>query len=276
MTGTRHGRRSFLTTVVVASAGFVGSRRVSATENDTDQTTNACPRRDDSDQTHQTPSPAETQAPSISPNVTYVDSGTEGPTAFIVGGIHGDERAGILAAHDITDWTPEYGRLVVLPEANPQAIKRNSRSTGSGDLNRKFVYGQQPTSELARSIWGQVVETEPDTLFTLQESRGIFNGAPSGVGQAVFHSPTSDATAATRMGIRRANRTISNKRLRFEQAGISGPNNAPNGLLTEKATYEANIPSFIIETYEGVNEHARVRWQKLITRGILDYYDQYA
>lgn len=274
MPGEGHGRRSFLATVAAVSTGAVGGR-ASAAETGQGGDTNACPLRDDLDRNHQTPTLNDIEDPHVSLNVEKVDSKSSGPTAFVVGGIHGDERAGIVAAHDIAKWSPDYGQMVVVPEANPQAIKQNSRTNENGDLNRKFMYRKEPTSRRAQAIWKEVTASKPDVVFTLQESRGVFRGRPSGVGQAVFHSPTSTATDAARMGIRRANRTIGEHRLKFDHASISGPHQAPNGLLTEKTTYETGTDSFIIETYEGVNEPARVRWQKRITKGILDYYDLY-
>ncbi|UPM43094.1 succinylglutamate desuccinylase/aspartoacylase domain-containing protein [Halocatena salina] len=267
------GRRSFLAamTTVSASAAWIG--QASAAENRSGKLANACSRRDMGDQT--SPVPTGTSDITDILDVAITDSKNEGRTAFIAGGIHGDERAGITAAKNITEWTPDYGRLVVLPEANPEAIERNSRENSSGNLNRKFPVGSEPRSALARSIWDAVTAVDPDLLITLHESKGINSGTPAGVGQGVFHRGRPDTHNATQMGIRRANKTIGKKRLRFSHGRISGPNHPPTGLLSEKADYDAGISSFIIETYEGVNENTRVQWQKTITRGILDHYDIY-
>jgi hypothetical protein len=281
MSGARQGRRAFLTAAAAAGAGVASIGRASAagTESTADigGLENACSRDDKKGKgtfpidvpTVDTPDPSETI------DVTIIDSGTEGPTAFIAGGIHGDEEAGIIAAHHITDWEPNAGQIVVLPEANPLAIESNSRTNAHGDLNRKFDYGEVPATELAQSIWQAIEAADPDIVMTLQESRGIYGGSPSGVGQTVFCSPGNNTHDAASMGIRRANRTIGRQRLKFKTGDISGPRIAPSGLLTEKAAYEAGIPSFIIETYEELNQKARVRWQETITRGILDYYDLY-
>lgn len=207
------------------------------------------------------------------PQMTERHSHIQGPTALIVGGIHGDERAGIVAAHEISEWNPDYGRIIVIPEANPQAIEQNTRVNDRGDLNRKFIYNRKPTSALSQSIWSAVKKLSPDVLFTLQESRGIMGSTPSGVGQMVFHAPSKSARDGATMGVRRANAQIGSQRLKFGMDTISGPAVKPNGLLSEKATYEANIPSFIVETYENLDMGARVQFQTTITRGILDYFD---
>lgn len=266
------GRRSFLAAMTTVSASVACIGHASAAENGSG-TENACSRRDTGDGGFSEPIDDSNLTETL--NIDSIDSGTDGRTAFIVGGIHGDERAGIIAAHDIAGWSPDYGQLVVLPEANPAAIEQNRRENAFGNLNRKFTVGSKPTSALAQAIWDAVTTTEPDLLITLHESKGILNGSTSGVGQMVFHRQRSTTTDAARMGIKRANTTIGNKRFRFGHGRISGPSKPPTGLLSEKADYDAGIDSFIIETYDGVNEDARIRWQKTITRGILDYYDIY-
>lgn len=274
MSGARHGRRAFLVTTAAIGAGIASTSRARAT--DTSGLENACSRRDTKQNENTQSIDIDDPTESIDIDAVNVSkSNTEGLTAFVVGGIHGDEEAGIAAAHEITDWNPDAGTIVVLPEANPAAIESNSRTNKRGDLNRKFVSDQVPTTELAQSIWQAVSAAEPDVLITLQESHGIRNHSSSGVGQTVFRSPGDDTADAVSMGIRRANKTVGSKKFKFETGRISGPNRAPNGLLTEKAAYDADISSFIVETYENVNKKARVRWQKKIVSGILDYYDIY-
>jgi predicted deacylase len=175
-------------------------------------------------------------------DVTVSDSGTAGPTAFIVGGMHGDEEAGIIAAHNITGWEPTAGQIAVLPEANPVAIEQNARGTDRGDLNRKFDVGQPPATALAQAIWQAVTAANPDVLIALHESTGIYEGTPPGVGQAIFCSPGEDTDDAASMAIRRANRTIGRQELKFDIGHVTGPKTAPTGLLTEKAPTKLGFP----------------------------------
>jgi hypothetical protein len=210
----------------------------------------------------------------ISLDVTDIDSGTEGPTALILGGVHGDEEAGYLAAEQMLDWEPDAGRLVILPKANPVAIANDSRTTDYGDLNRAFSASSGPTTPLSEAIWGIVDQADPDIVLSLHEARGIYDQSSS-VGQAVFRSPTAEATAAARMGINQANKTIRRRELMFEIGHITPPGNSTSGLLTEKTTYDVGLPSFIVETYEDVPLDARIKWHEKVTRGILDYFDLY-
>jgi hypothetical protein len=276
MPGARHGRRAFLTAAAAAGAGVTSIGQASAAE--TDGLDNVCSRTDENQENGTFPIDIPSMdAPDSSEtiDVNVADSGREGPTAVIVGGIHGDEEAGIITAHKIADWEPDAGQIVILPAANPIAIENDTRATERGDLNRKFVYEQPPTSRLAQTIWQTVTMADPDLLISLQESRGIYRGAPAGVGQAIFRSPGQNTGDAASLGRRMVNRTIGRQQLKFDIGGISGPRSAPSGLLAEKAAYEAGIPSFIVETYEEVNQRARIRWQKQAVIGILNYYNLY-
>lgn len=206
-------------------------------------------------------------------DVASIESNTKGPTALIVGGIHGDEEAGYLAAQKMLDWEPDTGRLVILPKANPLAIEHKSRTTDYGNLNRHFD-AEGPTSPLAAAMWNVVEQTTPDVVLSLHEARGVYDTSSS-VGQAVFRSPTSEAREAARAGINRANKTIRRRSLMFDIGHISPPDNPPSGLLTERTTYTSGIPSFIVETYQDVSLDARIKWQQKITRGVLNHFNLY-
>lgn len=276
MTGVRQSRRAFLSTAAVAGAGVATTGRASAaggedgTSEDGEDVKRACDRRRSSRE-HVTA----LDGTDHEFDIYVIDSGTEGSTAFVTGGIHGDEEAGYRAANNVTNWRPNAGRLVVVPEANPTAIRRGSRYYEGGNLNREFDAGGAPSSELARAIWYVVEQADPDVLIDLEESRGIYHGQPPGVGQAVFHSPTEVASEVAQLGIDRVNRGISSDRLKFKSGGISPPSRAPSGLLAEKATYDAGIPSMIVETYEGVDLQQRVEWQETIVGAALDYFSLY-
>jgi len=74
--------------------------------------------------------------------VTTAD--TDGPTAIVVGGMHGNETAGYTAAGRIADWTIDAGTLVAIPETNAVAIERGTRNDDEGNnLNRQFSEGRR-------------------------------------------------------------------------------------------------------------------------------------
>jgi glutamine amidotransferase-like uncharacterized protein/predicted deacylase len=106
-----------------------------------------------------------------------IDSGREGPTVLVVGGIHGDQPASFRAARQIAAWSPARGRLVVLAAANPTALAAGSRGTPGlaeerSDLNRQFGGADGPADGPAAAIWDFVVRLRPDLTIALHEGSG--------------------------------------------------------------------------------------------------------
>jgi len=105
-------------------------------------------------------------------------SGIPGPTLVILGGVHGNEPGGWLAADEIATWEPAAGVLAVVPRANHRAIAGFLRLVeGEGDLNRS--YPGDPTSEVAMSrmaagITALAAELEADVLLDLHESWAFY------------------------------------------------------------------------------------------------------
>lgn len=118
------------------------------------------------------------------------ESAQSGPTAVVVGGVHGNERAGVEAAYEAAEWTFNRGTLVVLPEANAAAVEEETYSGPSGNLNRQFPTGESPTTPLAEAIWDLITAYDPDVVIDLHSSRGIWGSdrGPNGYGQAIFPS----------------------------------------------------------------------------------------
>jgi plastocyanin len=198
----------------------------------------------------------------------------DGPTVMVVGGIHGDEEAGYLAAGDIAEWDIESGQLVVVPRANARAIERGTRTAADGvDLNREFPTGRDPTYEVAQALWNVAVEYEPDVFVDLHESYKLYNGdATDGVGQAVFRSYDMVAAAKAGRAVRHVNENyVTNGTNKFELGYFSGPNVDPNGLVAHKASRDLDALGFLVETLEtGPALETRVEWQKAVVRKLVE------
>src|SRR5690606_10615412 len=116
------------------------------------------------------------------------------------GGMHGSETAGWLAAGEIKDWQIDRGTLVVIPQANRQAVQRSRRTGFDGvDLNRQFPVHRTPRTPSAREIWALVREFRPVALMDLHEGWGVrrlghrFPGGTPSVGQTLITYPAKDA-----------------------------------------------------------------------------------
>src|SRR5690606_29920129 len=125
------------------------------------------------------------EPPAVTREVRYIQSGSRtetrtevyiirssepGPTVMLVGGVHGSERSGWMVAGEVArEWDIDRGTLVVIPEANKDAVRRLSRTGRDGrDLNRAFPRGRaidRPTDWLlAQRIWDVVLEFQPEAL----------------------------------------------------------------------------------------------------------------
>lgn len=183
----------------------------------------------------------------------YINGRTDGPTAVIVAGQHGDEISAQYAALLLTRVVPQVGKLVVIPLANAPAIRQGVRATEYGNLNRDWPSGRKPTSELARAIWDVVTAHDPDVAFDLHSSKGLYaeyEGFCQGVGQAIFPTRQGEPTADQVIDVLNRNyiesRGYSNKYEFLKgnlQVGISP-------LLSHKYGADLNVPAWLIETTE--------------------------
>ncbi|APX98115.1 hypothetical protein BB347_02875 [Natronorubrum daqingense] len=204
--------------------------------------------------------------------VTTADA--DGPTAVVLGGVHGNEVAGFTAAEDIADWSIDVGTLVIIPEASAVAVERGTRTDDEGDdLNRQFPEGSEPRTELAQALWDVVTDYDADAVIDLHESTGIYAGDPvDGVGQAIFHSSDEEATAAASNAIETVNEdSVDDPDKSFQSGGFTGPNSDPRGLLVHKASRELDAQSYLVETVStDVDLDTRVNWQYQLVAYLLE------
>jgi predicted deacylase len=93
---------------------------------------------------------------------------------FVVGGIHGDEAAGWMAADRLREEAALCcGTLYILSPANRIGAQNNTRATGEwGDLNRQFPGDPQgtPAQQLAAAIVGEIQKASPALVLDLHEA----------------------------------------------------------------------------------------------------------
>lgn len=146
------------------------------------------------------------------------DTGRPGPTVVVVGGMHGDEQAGFMAARRLASLRPARGRLIVIPEANRLGIQAGTRNGAHpGDLNRDFPRSKSDDADsvLAKSIWNLMQSARPDYLFDLHEGYDFHRVNSSSVGQSIIYYPTGDAASLAEAMQAAVNRGISDPDHRF-------------------------------------------------------------
>lgn len=161
-----------------------------------------------------------------------IHSGRPGPRIMILGGVHGNEPGGWLAAEGIADWQVERGSLLVLPRLNRRAAAVMERTLPElGDLNRLYPgnAGGLPMARMAAAIVEAGREFQPELLFDLHESwvfyseRGPSNGTAF-IGQTMSLGGGATEATVDRMAnvVRSVNAEIA-PREEFYMRGASTP-----------------------------------------------------
>ena len=97
-------------------------------------------------------------------DVHRVDSGVPGPRFVILGGVHGDETEGALAAGRLAaaSVTPAKGIIDIVPVCHEAAFAADSRTSpiDGGNLARVFPGdpGGSPTARLAHHLFSEVLD----------------------------------------------------------------------------------------------------------------------
>ena len=121
--------------------------------------------------------------------IVSVRSGSREPIVrmLVVGGIHGNERAGMRIARLLIGLgAPRGAELLVVPTINPDGVARRTRGNAHDvDLNRNFPFdwrpltggeysGPRPLSEPeARAAHRLILRTEPDVTIWFHQPFGL-------------------------------------------------------------------------------------------------------
>lgn len=205
-----------------------------------------------------------------------IDSGTSGPTAYVEGGMHGNEESGYWAAEDIRTWDIDAGTLVVLPKANIRGVRHERREwPGEMDLNRQFPIGGPPKNALAREIWAAIGNYDPDVFIDLHSSKGIFEReGDDGVGQNVLRSKHPKIVNSVGNAVKRLNGeyvTGYSDVYDFVSTPLTETKYARTPMLVNKMRADRDAPSCLFEvTQDDVKPKKRTRWTKAFVDSMLD------
>lgn len=201
----------------------------------------------------------------------FVREGTsDGPTAMVVGGIHGDEQCGYRAASEIAGWQVDRGKLVVLPKANRVAIRRNRREGAHGDLNRQFPTGEKPETRLARAVWGVVERHDPDVVLDLHRSVGIYGYHESSVGQVIWPTDAGNASEYAKRTAEALKGNVVPWYMPFHEYRRGGELDGSRPMLVHKVAGDLDRPGYIVETTEFfLDADTRIRWEKAVATDLL-------
>jgi len=207
--------------------------------------------------------------------VQVIDSGVEGPVFLLVGGIHGDEPAGAIAAEQIRHWPVVKGKLVVIPRANRVALAAKSRrfpglEKDAGDLNRHFPKSDGPDetdSPLAGALWEYVKTLEPDWVIDLHEGKAVHRIEPESVGSTIIFREGGGGDLHFEHALAAVNASIGDPEKLFVGLGRSG---GADGSLVRAARERLGAYTAIFETtVPAWTLGVRVRQHRLMVHRIL-------
>ena len=129
-------------------------------------------------------------------------SGMRGPATLVLGGVHGNEPGGWLAADEVANWEPAAGSLIVVPRANIRALQAFVRTFDDiGDLNRLYP-GSAESSLLMEQMAYQFLqvcrEFNVSILLDMHESWAFYaeyppNSGTGALGQTITAGPGPQA-----------------------------------------------------------------------------------
>ncbi|MEW5785270.1 MAG: succinylglutamate desuccinylase/aspartoacylase family protein [Bacillota bacterium] len=198
--------------------------------------------------------------------VSIVTAPQDGPVVMVIGGMHGDEPAGYLAAEGIVTWVIDRGTLVVIPRANVSAISRRHRlGVDQLDLNRSFpgrTAGSE-TQQLAAAIFDLMVDLQPLWVLDLHEAQVLERAQAGGLGQTIIYPYGAGSLDIVNELLTAVNRTIPPPEDHFLlKCGLV------KGTAMEAAD-SIGAESMIIETWQGLPLELRVDYQRRMVLSLL-------
>jgi hypothetical protein len=166
-----------------------------------------------------------------------VGSGLPGKVLMVLGGVHGNEPGGWLAAEELRDsFLPQAGAIIVVPRANKLAVRDFVRTTEDlGDLNRLYPGRLEglPMARMALELVELMREFRVNVVVDMHESWAFYKDRPQSgtayLGQTVATYPAEPGLSLGRDAVEAVNRRILSpiEEFFFRQGGTN-PNPPPN------------------------------------------------
>ena len=143
-------------------------------------------------------------------------SGRPGTVALALGGVHGNEPGGWLAADRVVDrMRPDAGALLVIPHTNKVAMSQFVRTTDEiGDINRAYPGSTEgpPSQQIAAAIMDVIREFHVGLVVDMHESWAFYKDRPQNgtafLGQTVATNAPEPAPTIARASVDAVNGRI--------------------------------------------------------------------
>lgn len=150
------------------------------------------------------------------------DSGLEGPAAMVLGGVHGNEPAGALAAQNVCGLSPLRGKIVVVPRINPLGLDKNIRYLAEiGDMNRVYPPSGEntPAEKLGAEIIILMEKYKIAMLIDLHEARTFHRIDKNSLGQTLLFADNTVSAVLAMDAVEKVNKGISDDVKKFALVG---------------------------------------------------------
>lgn len=201
-------------------------------------------------------------------DVSVVEGREEGRAIYIVAGIHGDEKAGWMAAEQLKDIKLEAGTLYILSPANRCGAAQNERLTGEGrDLNRNFPGDPEgcDAERIAAAIYKDIEDKKPDLVLDLHEARPEKNGRDALGNSLICQSIEETGDMILELMAESAQGMVGS-------APLTLYGSPPTGSINRVITERLGIPVITIETFREEELEQRIENHLEIAEFIMKYY----
>ncbi len=209
-------------------------------------------------------------------NPYYItDSGVEGPTLLITGGLHGNEPAGYRAAEQIRHWPIRRGKLIVVPRVNTPGLKQGTRwlpgeSEATRNANRDFPKSGEPNeahSVPIKALWGFMRAQKPDWVVDLHEGFDFHIASSKSDGSSIIYFDTPEMQAIAAKIHEDVNATIDDPDRKLVKRSKSGP---VNGGLVRASVEQLGARGFCFETtYQKQPISTRTRQHRIMVHRLM-------
>ncbi len=203
------------------------------------------------------------------------DSGAEGPTILVTGGVHGNEPAGALAVDEIRCWPLAKGRIIIVPRCNVPGLEAATRAMPGeakelADLNRNFpLSGKENTARgpAAKALWAFVRKHKPDYTLDLHEGSGFRSAGSKSVGSSIIRVPHPETANLQDLMLAAVNATVADAEKKF--ARLRG---GANGSLARACGERLPARAFILETtFKDQPLALRIRQHRIMVHTLLKH-----
>ena len=200
--------------------------------------------------------------------VTVIKGETDGPTVYVIAGIHGDEEAAWQAGKLLRQISIKAGTLYVIHAPILATAKAHVRKIEGKDPNRVWPGDPDGTAaeRVAYALFNDVKEKNPDFVLDLHEARIVRNDGDC-LGSSIIYTDLDlfpgdlffDFMSDTEAGL-----VCSHK--------FHSDSPSPDGSLNYTISTELKIPTMTVETFRGYQMDNRISDQLAVVEYVLQYY----